>query len=67
VKVASKGEGEDTIYRDWYKEYIMKEDSLDCNISFSKLFENLQVRSSSEAMAETVGSIMNIHIGRNRY
>ena len=44
----------------------MKEDPLECNVVFSKLFQNLQVRSTSEAMAETVGSIMNIHIGRNR-
>ena len=58
--------GEDIIYRDWYREYIMKDDPLESNVIFSKLFQKLQVRSRSEAMAETVGSIMNIHIGRNR-
>jgi hypothetical protein len=47
---------------------------------FSKLFQNLQIRTSSEvqkhtfpthlpsqAMAETVGSVMGNHIGKGRY
>ena len=42
----------------------VKEDPLECNLLFSRLFQNLQVRSTTEAMAETVGSIMNQHLGK---
>lgn len=59
--------GEDEIYRSWFKKYVSCEDSLEGNILFSKLFQNLQVRSCTEAIAETVGSIMNQHLGTNRY
>jgi len=59
--------GEDEIYRSWFKKYVSCEDSLEGNILFSKLFQNLQVRSCTEAIAETVGSIMNQHLGTNRH
>ena len=36
-------------------------------MAFSKLFQNLQIRSVSEAMAETVGSIMVNHTGKSRH
>ena len=39
---------------------------MESNVLFSKLFQNLQIRSSTEAIAETVGSIMNNHVGKNR-
>ena len=51
----------------WFKKYVSCEDSLESNILFSKLFQNLQIRSCTEAIAETVGSIMNQHLGSNRY
>ena len=47
--------------------YVSCDDSLESNILFSKLFQNLQIRSCTEAIAETVGSIMNQHLGSNRY
>ena len=59
--------GEDEIYRSWFKKYVSCEDSLEGNILFSKLFQKLQVRSCTEAITETVGSIMNQHLGTNRY
>ena len=59
--------GEDEIYSNWFKKYVSCEDPLESNILFSKLFQNLQVRSCTEAIAETVGSIMNQHLGTNRY
>ena len=59
--------GEDEIYRSWFKKYVSCEDSLESNILFSKLFQNLQIRSCTEAIAETVGSMMNQHLGSNRY
>ena len=34
---------------------------------FQTLFENCMIRGTSEAACETVGSIMNIHSGRNRH
>ena len=55
-----------TVYTEWYQKFIMVEEALECNVLFSKLFQNLQIRSTNEAMAETVGSIMNHHIGKNR-
>ena len=57
---------ENTCYEGWYKKHILCEDPLECNLLFSRLFQNLQVRSTTEAMAETVGSIMNQHLGKNR-
>ena len=47
---------ENDMYRDWYRKNVMCEDALDSNILFSKLFQNLQIRSTSEAIAETAGS-----------
>ena len=57
---------ESSCYEGWYKKHILCEDPLECNLLFSRLFQNLQVRSTTEAMAETVGSIMNQHLGKNR-
>jgi hypothetical protein len=55
------------MYRDWYRKNVMCKDALDSNILFSKLFQNLQIRSTSEAIAETAGSVMNQHCGKNRH
>ena len=67
LKEEGQVKGEDEIYRSWFKKYVSCEDSLESNILFSKLFQNLQIRSCTEAIAETVGSIMNQHLGSNRY
>ena len=67
LKEEGQVKGEDEIYRSWFKKYLSCEDSLESNILFSKLFQNLQIRSCTEAIAETVGSIMNQHLGSNRY
>ena len=50
-------------YENWIKESKMKEK----NSNFQELWENLMIRSTSEAVCETVGSIMNQHAGRNRH
>ena len=55
------------VYSVWYKKQVKKKNSPECNGKFAALFQNIQIRSSSEAMAETVGSIMSNHIGKGRY
>ena len=55
------------VYLLWHKKHVVKEDAEDCNVEFSDLFECLQVRSSSEAFCETIGSIMKNHTGKGRY
>ena len=67
LKEEGQVKGEDEIYRSWFKKYVSCDDALESNILFSKLFQNLQIRSCTEAIAETVGSIMNQHLGSNRY
>ena len=62
-----QGVPENDNYSTWYKKFVKPHNSKECNIKLSKLFENLQVRSSSEAIAETVGSIMTNHVGKGRY
>ena len=37
------------------------------NLPFQKLWENLMVRSTSEAICETTGSMMNQHSGKNQH
>ena len=59
--------GEDKVYKCWYRMYILCEDPLECNISFVRLFQNIQIRTSLEAVAEMVGSIMKNHVGKNRH
>ena len=39
---------ENDMYRDRYRKNVICEDALDSNILFSKLFQNLQIRSTSE-------------------
>jgi len=51
-------------YEAWYKEFHAKSES---HTEFSRLLQNLQIRTSSEAMAETVGSILGNHVGKGRY
>ena len=58
---------EHNIYSTWFREHMKNKGSMECNRKFSELFENLQVRSSSEAIVETVGSIMVNNIGKGRY
>ena len=55
------------VYSVWSKKQVKKENSPECNSKFAALFQNIQIRSSSEAMAETVGSIMANHIGNGRF
>ena len=55
------------IYRKWYKDNVAVTDPLESNVHFSDFFECLQVRSSSEAFCETVGSVMNNHCGKGRH
>ena len=57
---------EDSCYEGWYKKHILTEQPLECDVQFSRIFQNLQTRSTTEAIAETVGSIMNQHLGKNR-
>ena len=52
------------VYKKWYDKYREETAS---HRDFSKLFQNLQIRIASEAMAETVGSIMTNHCGKGRY
>ena len=55
------------IYAMWHKKVIQIDEPDESNVIFSKLFECVQVRSSSEAYCETVGSIMNNHSGKGRH
>ena len=55
------------VYSVWSKKQVKKENSPECISKFAALFQNIQIRSSSEAMAETVGSIMANRIGKGRY
>lgn len=55
------------IYQKWYLKYIKVEEPLESSIVFSQLFQCVQVRSTSEAFCETVGSVMSNHCGKNRY
>ena len=58
---------QDTVFKEWYIMNVNREDAKEANILFAKLFQNIQIRSCSEAMAETVGSVMANHAGRNRH
>lgn len=55
------------IYQQWHKKYIQIERPMETSIVFSNLFECVQVRSTSEAICETIGSVMNNHSGKGRY
>ena len=55
------------VYSVWSKKQVKKENSPECNSKFAALFQNIQIRSSSEALAETVGSIMANRIVKGRY
>ena len=48
-------------YENWRKSSIEK------NLPFQKLWENLMVRSKSEAICETTGSMMNQQSGKNQH
>ena len=48
-------------YQNWTKRSVGK------FVEFKELFENCMIRSTSEAVCETVGSLMKIHAGRNRH
>ena len=59
----------DDIYRMWYEksqEEDIEENFEKCVQAFMHLFENVQVRSVSEAICETVGSVMSNKTGRGR-
>ena len=46
-------------YENWVKKIGSK------HMEFQKLFENVMIRSTSEAQCESIGSIMNQHCGKN--
>ena len=46
---------------------LLKEGKFDDYAMFIEFFECIQIRSMSKAIAETVGSIMNINCGTGRY
>ena len=43
-----------------------RKSSIEKNLPFQKLWENLMVRSKSEAICETTGSMMNQQSGKNQ-
>ena len=49
-------------YQNW-----VKESNSEDNLEFQKLWEIVMIRSTSEAICETVGSMMNQHGGKNRH
>ena len=51
----------------YYEDWIKKSKESENHLEFQKLWELVMVRSSSEAICETVGSIMGQHCGKNRY
>ena len=44
-----------------------RKSSIEKKLPFQKLWENLMVRSTSEAICETTGRMMNQHSGKNRH
>ena len=50
----------------YYQKWIQISES-DDNFEFQKLWELVMIQSTSEAICETIGSIMNLHSGRNRH
>ena len=50
----------------YYQKWVEKCESEECT-EFQKLWELLMIRSTSEAICETFGSIMNQHTGKNRH
>jgi hypothetical protein len=55
------------IYELWYAKNIKNSEPDESICVFADFFECLQVRSSSKAFCETVGSVMNNHSGKGRY
>ena len=55
------------IYELWYTKYVNISEPEESSCIFADFFECVQVRSSSEAFCETVGSVMNNHSGKGRY
>ena len=54
------------VYEEWFKQFAMFDDS-DAEMKlFSKFYQNLMVRSVSEAFCETVGSVMKMKTARGR-
>ena len=51
----------------YYEDWVKKSKESENNLEFQKLWELVMIRSSSEAIYETVGSIMGQHCGKNRY
>ena len=58
---------EHEIYYQWFQRHVKVEDPDESNCLFADFFECVQVRSSSEAFCETIGSVMNNHSGKGRY
>ena len=54
------------VYEDWFLSSVAISEPLDSCLSFSRFFQNLQVRTASEAFCETVGSVMKMKGGRGR-
>ena len=47
----------------YYADWVQKSDS-EIDLDFQKLWENVMIRSASEAKFETLGSIMGMHSGK---
>ena len=48
LREEDEGVQEDKLYKDWYKKNVKCENTLESSVLFSKLFQNLQIRSTSE-------------------
>ena len=55
------------VYEIWVKEKVLGVGADESCQKFALLFQNCQIRTCSEAMAETVGSIMKNHSGKGRF
>ena len=53
------------MWKQWYSQ--LESENLENYKPFINLFENVQIRSMSEAICETVGSMMVTHGGKGRY
>ena len=51
----------------YYENWVKTSKKSDSNKKFQQLWELVMIRSSSEAICETVGSIMGMHCGKNRF
>ena len=67
-KYLSQNDSKISMNKKWalWIQKLMKSDKYDDYAMFIEFFEFIEIRSMSEAMAETVGSVINIHNGTRR-